>query len=71
MDGEPMLMELLEVSEAARVIGVSAQTMRMLDKRGALNPFAVTGRGLRLYQREEVERYARLREARTKKPKPS
>ena len=45
----------LTVSQAARVIGVSANTLRDWHKVGRLVPSGVTPQGWRLYRRVEIE----------------
>ena len=47
---------LLESSDAARLLGVTAQQVRMLSRLGALAPCYQTPRGVRLYKSEDVLR---------------
>ena len=55
-------------SEAANLLGVSAQTIRNLAKRGALPAIRTVG-GIRLFNRRDVERLAQeRREAPTGQP---
>lgn len=51
-----LLDDLLRISEAARVIGVSAATLRVWDRAGKLR--AVRIAGFRYYQRREIEQAA-------------
>ena len=53
---DPVLM----TSEAARIIGVSSETIRAWEGSGRL-PALKTGRGVRLFNRVDVERLARER----------
>jgi DNA-binding transcriptional MerR regulator len=46
----------LTVSQAARVIGVSANTLRDWHKAGRLVPSGMTPQGWRLYRRAEIEK---------------
>jgi DNA-binding transcriptional MerR regulator len=56
----------LTVSQAARVLDVSANTMRDWHKSGKLVPSVVTPQGWRLYAQADMER---LRAATTSKEK--
>jgi len=53
-------MEILTVSDAARICGVSAQTIRQWDRTGRLRALR-TPRGLRVFVLADVERVARER----------
>jgi DNA-binding transcriptional MerR regulator len=59
---EPMD-ELMETAEAGRVLKRTPATVRLLAKQGKLRVAALTGRGQRLYRREDVERLAKARRA--------
>ena len=48
-------------TEAARILHVSAETIRLWERRGRL-PALKTERGVRLFDRRDVERLARERE---------
>lgn len=50
----------LTISHAARVIGVSEATVRLMERRGEL-PATRTSTGIRLFDRNVVERVARER----------
>ena len=54
---------LLLTSEAARVFGVTPETVRHWERVGRL-PAQETATGVRLFDRRDVERLAREREAR-------
>jgi DNA-binding XRE family transcriptional regulator len=47
--------DLLLTSEAARLLGVSGQTIRAWDKRRRLTPAMRTATGIRLYARADLE----------------
>jgi excisionase family DNA binding protein len=51
-------------AEAARLLGVSSQTVIILADRGVLRIAAKTARGGRLFKADDVERLARNRERR-------
>jgi excisionase family DNA binding protein len=53
----------LLTNEAARVLGVSPQTVRVLERTGRLPALRTEG-GVRLFDRRDVERLAREREER-------
>ena len=54
----------LLTSEVARVLGVTPETVRHWERVGRL-PAQKTSTGVRLFDRRDVERFARAREART------
>ena len=56
------LVDVLQPSEAARVLECSAQGVRYLDDTGRLTSIRVGARGMRLYRRADVERLARERQ---------
>ena len=60
---EPMFDPLL-TNEAARVLAVSPETVRFWERVGRLRAVK-TASGLRLFDRRDVERLARDREARS------
>jgi len=47
--------------DAARVLGVTPATVRLMAQRGELTPAAETEGGIRLFRREDVEALARKR----------
>ncbi len=47
--------ELITISEAAEILGVSIDTLRRWDKNGKLNPAKMSDAGYRLYSRTHVE----------------
>ncbi|MEO8625824.1 MAG: GAF domain-containing protein [Candidatus Limnocylindrales bacterium] len=49
--------QLLSVSDAARLLGVHANTVRSWTDRGALRCLRINGRGDRRYARKEIERF--------------
>lgn len=61
MSDQPML--LLEPSDAARILGITAQSVNQLAKRGKLRVVAMTPRRISLYDPEDVERERQRREA--------
>lgn len=52
--------ELLSVSDAARILGVTPTTVRLMERTGQL-PALRTAGGMRLFQRVDVERLATAR----------
>jgi excisionase family DNA binding protein len=50
--------ELLSTADAAKILGLSADMVRLLAREGRLQPAAQTTRGLRLFRREDVEELA-------------
>lgn len=54
------VLELLTVGDAAAILGLSADMVRVLHRQGRL-PALLTPRGNRLFKREDVERLARER----------
>jgi excisionase family DNA binding protein len=59
-----MRIELLEVSDVARALGVSKDLVRQLVERGRITPFATTPRGLRLFAQHDVMALRRERDQR-------
>lgn len=53
--------ELLTVGDAAELLGLSADMVRVLHRQGELNEAFLTPRGVRLFRRADVERLARAR----------
>jgi excisionase family DNA binding protein len=49
--------------EVARILQLAPETVRLMERRGRLHAVK-TARGVRLFDREEVERFARERERR-------
>lgn len=52
---------LLLASDAARLLGVTPATVRMMARRGELRTAATTQTGTRLFAQSEVERLAKRR----------
>src|SRR3989344_3549698 len=52
-----MAQELITISEAAQILGVSVDTLRRWDKTGKLNPIKTSEAGYRLYDRSQIELY--------------
>ena len=61
-----MKVQLLTTSEAARIIGLTPAGVRAASARGALRIAQRTARGVRLFDRREVERF---RSARSPEPR--
>jgi excisionase family DNA binding protein len=57
-------LELLLVGDAAVILGLSPDMVRVLHRQGQLPAFR-TPRGLRLFRRSDVERLAKKRGARS------
>jgi excisionase family DNA binding protein len=55
-------LELLSVGDAAVILGLSPDMVRVLHRQGRLQAFR-TPRGVRLFRRSDVERLARERES--------
>jgi excisionase family DNA binding protein len=55
-----MRYELLSISEAARLLNVCVPTLRRWDRRGKLVLAVRLRRGMRLYRREDLERFMRM-----------
>lgn len=49
--------ELITISEAAEILGVSIDTLRRWDKSGKLSPVKTSDAGYRLYDRSQIELY--------------
>ncbi len=60
----------LSVADAARLLSVTPQTVRLMVRRGTLNTVAQTEGGIRLFRREDVEQLATAREARARPNRP-
>ena len=58
MQAAPLL-----TSQVANILGVSSETVRQLENRGQLKALKTAG-GVRLFDPEEVQRFARSREER-------
>ena len=56
----------LAAAEAARTLGVTSATVRLMAKRGALRIAAKTEGGIHLFDRRDVEQLRRDRESRRK-----
>jgi DNA-binding transcriptional MerR regulator len=54
---------LLSPADASRVLGVTTQTVRLMERRGALKVVARTEGGIRLFRRGDVEQLAAERKA--------
>lgn len=50
-----MTEELITISEAAEILGVSIDTLRRWDKSGKLSPAKISEAGYRLYYRSQIE----------------
>lgn len=61
--GRDEVSDLLTVGDAAKVAGVAAETIRLWERLGKL-PAMRTASGLRLFNRADVEQFARRRAAR-------
>ena len=47
--------ELITISEAAEILGISIDTLRRWDKGGKLSPVKTSDAGYRLYSRSQLE----------------
>ena len=47
--------EIITISEAAEILGVSIDTLRRWDKSGKLKPVKTSGAGYRLYSQSQIE----------------
>lgn len=56
------IQRFLSSSEAARVLGVTPATVRLMVRRGDLEPAAMTEGGMHLFRRPVVERFALQRD---------
>jgi DNA-binding transcriptional MerR regulator len=56
-------MEWLTVGDVARALDVAAETIRLWDRLGKLPATVRTESGIRLFRREDVERFAKERSA--------
>jgi len=61
--------DLMTASDAARILGVSVDMVRLLAKSGAL-PFKSTIGGVRLFRRADVVDLARRRDRQRSGPRP-
>jgi DNA-binding transcriptional MerR regulator len=59
-----VLTAIVLTSEATRILGVAVPTLRQLERRGEIHPIR-TSAGFRLFDREELERVAAARAARS------
>lgn len=55
--------ELFTVTDAARILDISVQTLRLWDKKGFLKPTLVMNRGVRLYSKNDLEKFLQKKEA--------
>ena len=60
----PTTLDLLSVGDAALILRLSPDMVRVLHRKGRLPAF-LTPRGVRLFLRSDVEQLARKREAQT------
>ena len=60
----PKTLDLLSVGDAAAILRLSPDMVRVLHRKGRLPAFRTPG-GMRLFLRSDVERLAREREAST------
>jgi excisionase family DNA binding protein len=69
---EPHSDNLMTMGEAARVLGLSPDMVRLLERDGRL-PAQRTTNGFRLFRRGDVEKLAaeRARDARNDRPRPT
>ena len=49
--------EFITISEAAKILGVSVDTLRRWDKNGKLSPVKTSDAGYRLYSKSQIELY--------------
>ena len=61
----------LSTADAARVLGITPATVRLMVRRGDLPVAAMTEGGIHLFRRGHVERLARRRARRGLSPQPS
>lgn len=54
--------QLLRMSEAKELLGVSANTMRRWDKEGILQAIRITPKSNRRYKREDIEKLIERRQ---------
>lgn len=57
---EPNLKDLLSISEAAKMVGVSPATLRRWDRSGKLKAIKHPISNFRLYRREDLQAFLRL-----------
>lgn len=62
-DTAPATADYLHTTEAARLLGVSAETVRAWHRAGKLSAAITTSRGLRLFSRVVVEQKRAERQA--------
>lgn len=58
------LSHFLSTADAARILGVTPATVRLMVKRGDLPTAGATESGIRLFHKEDVEKLAMRREER-------
>ena len=58
--------DLLTTAEAARLLNLTPAAVRAMERRGAIRAEVVTGTGMRLYRRREVEALVRERATKAK-----
>jgi len=54
---DPVMRQLMEISEVARMATLSTSRIRQLEVEGTLRPAIRTTRGVRLYERADVEQF--------------
>lgn len=62
---EPVSTDLLLTTEASRILQVSAETVRVWERRGYLSAIRTAG-GVRLFARADVQRLAQERQSQLK-----
>ncbi len=60
--------DLMTVADAGKILGVSADMVRLLERNGQLRALRTT-RGVRLFRRDDVERLAAERERKDPRPR--
>jgi excisionase family DNA binding protein len=56
--------QFLSTADAARILGVTPATIRLMERQGRLQAAGRTQGGIRLFRRAQVQRAARLRASR-------
>jgi DNA-binding transcriptional MerR regulator len=57
----------LSVADAARILGVTPQTVRLMVRTGRLHPTAKTVGGIQLFRADQIERLAAARRERAQR----
>lgn len=53
--------QLLRILEAAKILGVSASTLRKWDKEGKLTAIKISKRGDRRYRAEDIQKFVNMK----------